>query len=253
MRVVVTGAAGKIGREIADELADSHELTLIDCEPLPGKSSLMMDLSEYPLRADSQLSSYSSLAEERKWRKAFDGVEVVIHLAEDPEPRTAHQRVLKNNVQATWNVLHAAVHHRVRRVIYASSGWAVKLLEEQLAPACYTESGRKITSEIPPCPKNPYGIGKAFGELTGKCYSDTGQLESFLAVRLGWFDPNCPKDELYNHLKITAKDLRSLFRRCVEVPFTGFHVIYGVSAQKTAPYDLFHTRRLLSWEPSSLT
>jgi len=88
--------------------------------------------------------------------------------------------------------------------------------------------------------------------LLAKCYTDTGQLDSFLAVRMGCFDPGQPRDQLSSPLQITAHDLRSLFRRCVEASFTGFHVIYGVSGQQTGTYDLSYTRRLLGWEPSLL-
>ena len=69
---------------------------------------------------------------------------------------------------------------------------------------------------------------------------------------MGCFDPGQPRDQLSSPLQITAHDLRSLFRRCVEASFTGFHVIYGVSGQQTGTYDLSYTRRLLGWEPSLL-
>jgi NAD+ dependent glucose-6-phosphate dehydrogenase len=165
----------------------------------------------------------------------MNGGEVTVHLAEDPDQNAPHRQVLENNMQATWNVFHGAATHKVRRVVYASSNWVVKLLEEQLSPGCYSECGQKITSDAYPRPKNPYGIGKAFGELTGKCYIDTGHLDSFLAVRMGCFDPSQPRNQLSSPLQITAHDLRSLFRRCVEASFTGLHVIYGVSGSKRDP------------------
>jgi len=252
MRIVVTGAAGKIGREIIEDLSGSHELILIDRKPVPGHRSLVVDLSQSHKFDDLHGLSFIWPVTRRGWKKALNGAEIVVHLAEDQNQNALHRQVFENNMQATWNLFQAAAAHKVRRVIYASSNWAVKLLEERLAPGCYTESGPKITSDAYPCPKNPYGVGKAFGELAGKFYIDTGQLESFLAVRIGSFDPSRPRDELYSHLQITAQDLRSLFRRCVEASFTGFHVIYGVSGQQTGPYDLSHTRRLLGWEPISL-
>src|SRR5215470_13084601 len=52
-----------------------------------------------------------------------------------------------------------------------------------------------------------------------------------------------------------AKPLKrpmSSFIRCIEAEFDDFHVVYGVSAQKTAPYDLSHTGQLLSWSPRQL-
>jgi NAD+ dependent glucose-6-phosphate dehydrogenase len=150
----------------------------------------------------------------------------------------------------TLNVMEAAVRHHVPRIVFASSGWAVKALERELAPACYMPDGPKIRSEAQPRPMNSYGIGKACGEITGQMLVDEQKLASFVAVRIGWYPPRpLPMNEDYCRLGITAQDLRGLFRSCVEAEFSGFHVVYGVSAQSSAPYDLSHTRELLCWQP----
>jgi NAD+ dependent glucose-6-phosphate dehydrogenase len=249
-RVLITGAAGRIGREIVDELSGSHELSLIDCRPVPGRATIVADLAKYNGRA--RLSPWSWTVP-RRWRDAFEGIAVVIHLAENPDQEASWQRVLHGNLQVTWNVLQACVQHRVRRVVYASSNWAVKTLELALAPTCYMPDGPKIGSEAQPCPKNPYGIAKACGEMTGHMLVDEQQLRSFVAVRIGWYHVGTPPpDGYYRQLGVGAQDLRMLFRRCVEAGFEGFHVVYGVSAQETAPYDLSYTRRLLSWKPQQL-
>lgn len=73
-----------------------------------------------------------------------------MHLAEDPDSEAAWQRVLHNNLQATWSVLQARVQHWVRRVIDASSIWAMKALELGLAPTCYRPDGPKIGSATDP-------------------------------------------------------------------------------------------------------
>jgi len=249
MRVVITGAAGQIGREMVQELSDSHELYLIDRHPVPGRSSIIADLARNRVAWQLRLSSLSKL---RRWRDAFEGAEVVLHLAAAADPEATWRQVLHHNIQATWNVFQAAEQHRVSRVVYASSNWAVKALERELAPACYTPGGPKIGSEVPPRPIAPYGITKACGEIIGRTFVDEQTLSSFVAVRIGWYHPSPPRSEEYQHLGIGAKDLRSLLRRCVEAKFEGFHVVYGVSAQPTAPYDLSHTRRLLSWEPQEV-
>jgi len=44
MRVLITGAAGHIGSQIVDELAQSHDLYLIDRLPIKGRASLVADL-----------------------------------------------------------------------------------------------------------------------------------------------------------------------------------------------------------------
>lgn len=244
MRVVITGAAGRIGSQLVEELSRSHELCLIDIRPISGRRSIIDDLSVPPGGWRSWLKPKST-----HWSEAFKGAQVVVHLAADIDPKAPWESVLPNNIQGTWNVIHAAAEHGVRRIVFASSNWAVKALEEKLAPACYRPEGQKIDSETPPFPLTAYGLSKSFGELVGRMFIDEGKLETFVAVRIGNYGPSPPNDEMVRVRWIGTDDIRSLFRRCVEADLKGFHVVYGVSAQKTAPYDLSHTREALSWSP----
>ena len=143
MRIVVTGAAGKIGREIIEDLSDSHELILVDRKSIPGHRSTTLDLSRCHKYTGSHTHSFIGSLKARAWKKAMNGAEVIVHLAEDPDQNAPHRQVLENNIQATWNVFHAAATHKVRRVVYASSKWAVKLVEQQLSPGCYSDSARR--------------------------------------------------------------------------------------------------------------
>jgi len=184
--------------------------------------------------------------------EAFRSADVVVHLAVDQRPGIPERQRLFNNTQMTWNVIEAAVQHRVSRVVFASSNWAVKALEHELAPACYLADGPKIGSDAPPRPVTPYGLSKALGELAGRMLVDQQKLPSFVAVRIGNFNAVPSTNEIVRTRWIGVQDIRGLFRRCVEAEFEGFHVVYGVSGQPSAPYDLSHTRYLLSWEPRQL-
>jgi nucleoside-diphosphate-sugar epimerase len=244
MRIVITGAAGRIGSQLVEELSRSHDLGLIDVRPVKGRKSILADLSLAPGGWRSRLKLKSA-----RWTEAFKGAQVVVHLAADINPQAPWESVLPNNIQGTWNVIQTAARHGVPRVVFASSNWAVKALERKMAPACYLPNGPKITSEAPPSPLAAYGVSKALGELTGRMFVDGGRLTSFAAVRIGNHYPTPSKIPESKALWIGVDDIRSLLRRCVEAEFTGFHIVYGVSAQPTAPYDLSHTRRLLSWNP----
>jgi NAD+ dependent glucose-6-phosphate dehydrogenase len=232
MRVLVTGAAGQIGRELVAELEPFHDLRLVDRRGDDPRTTVV-DLGR---SLDSEI---------------FRGVDVVVHLAADPDEHAAWASVSVNNVQATWNVLEAAAEQSVARVVFASSNWAVKALERELAPRCYRADGPKIGSDAPPRPLNPYGISKAFGEIAGRSFVDEGRLRAFVAVRIGAYAPG-PAPPGDHPLWIGGADLRGLLRRCVEAELRGFHVVYGVSAQPSAPYDLSYTRELLGWQPRQL-
>lgn len=246
MKVVITGAAGGIGAQIIDEFSKAHEIYLIDRVKISERKTVVCDLSK-----------------PRFWRKPLEGcgiyisgltralsrADVILHLAAEALPEAPWKRILRDNIQATQHVMDAAVRHRVPRLIYASSNWAVKAVERELAPACYLPDGPKIGSDVPPRPLTAYGVSKALGEITGKMFVDQNLLESFVAVRIGHYSREPLITGPSRDLWIGADDLRSLLLRCVEADLRGYHVVYGVSAQRTAPYDLTYTRKLLQWEP----
>jgi nucleoside-diphosphate-sugar epimerase len=244
MRVVITGAAGKIAKQLIDELGRLHELRLIDSRTVPGQQSIIADLK--------CILPVQKGASESGWIKAFKGAHVVVHLAANPQQAASWPELWGDNMEATWNVLEAAAAHRVSRVVFASSNWAVKALEHELAPNCYLPSGPKIGSDAAPCPVNPYGLSKAFGETAGRMFVTQGRLDSFVAVRIGYYASSTVTDQEFAHLWVGSDDLRSLLRQCIEVPFDGFHVVYGVSTQPESPYDLTYTKALLSWAPEQL-
>lgn len=234
MRLIVTGAAGRIATELIAELAAEHELRLVDRLPVAGHPSTQADLAR-------RRGAW--------WKQVFTGADAVVHLAAEPTPRAPWRLVLRNNVRATWNVLEAATRHGVPRVVFASSHWAVRGEELARAPACYEVDGPKLDSNVAPRPVTPYGVSKGLGEMAGRCFVDAGQLPAFVAVRIGSFNPSIPQTHEERRRWLAPCDARALFRRCLEAELTGGHVVYGVCAHPQSPYDLSHTRRLLGWEP----
>ncbi len=241
MRIAITGAAGKIGRLITENLSDAHDLVLLDKRAVENRTSIAANLFRPPGR----------LPPRRRWDRAFEGADAAIHLAAIPNSRATWPQILRNNIQATWNVLEAAARHGVPRVVFGSSSWAIQAAEDSLAPECYTAAGPKVKSDAPPRPRTPYGLSKALGEIAGRMHVDEGRLATFIAIRIGFHHPvRAPRDEWLRHRWIGGRDLAALIRRCVEAELTGFHVVYGVSAQPDSPFDLSYTRRLLGWNPT---
>jgi nucleoside-diphosphate-sugar epimerase len=246
MRVVITGAAGSIGTQLIEELSTSHDLILLDRRAARDPRIKRADFSRIVPR--SGLTRYMR-SRRFRWGNAFGNADVVVHLAADASPTAPWKKILPDNIQGTWNVLQTAAEYRVRRVVFASSNWAVKALEQKLAPECYRPDGPKMDSTTSPSPLTAYGLSKAFGELAGRMFVDQGNLESFVAVRIGNYQPKPSSDEIVRARWIGTQDIRTVFRRCVEADLTGFHVVYGVSAQRASPYDLSQTVQTLSWLP----
>lgn len=244
MRIVITGAAGNIGRIATEELEGDHDLVLVDRRRLPGRSSIVADLSSDPRP--------SRLRRRTSWDAALEDASVVLHLAALLSPHSFRvdgwERIKRHNIEATWNVLCAAARHHVPRVVFGSSGWAVRATDNDRERS----DGKvgRIDSDAPPRPLLTYGLSKAFGENAGQMFVDEGRLRSFIAVRIG----HCPPDgrpsanAWLRRRWVGRRDMASLIRRCVEADVEGYHVIYGVSAPDS-PYDLTHTRHLLDWIP----
>lgn len=246
MRVVITGAAGGIGAQLIEELSTSHDLVLLDRRATRDSRIKPADLSRIVPRHGLTRHLWSRRFH---WANFFENADVVIHLAAEANPEAPWKKILPDSIQGTWNVIQTAAEYRVRRVVFASSNWAVKALEQKLAPDCYQPDGPKMDSTTPPSPLTTYGLSKAFGELAGRMFVEQGSLETFVVVRIGNCRPKPSSDEIVRARWIGVQDIRAIFRRCVEADLKGFHVVYGVSAQKTAPYDLTQTAQTLSWFP----
>src|SRR5689334_971900 len=102
--VLITGAAGNLGGKLRRHLEGRYPLRLLDRDPRGEAAIRAADLS----RRDED------------WLKAFDGVDVVVHLAADPTAQQTWPNLVAPNLDALVNVFLAAAAAGVRRVVYAS-------------------------------------------------------------------------------------------------------------------------------------
>lgn len=106
-KILLTGAAGKIGSFFQNAFADDYEFVLTDIvesEDTKGAPFTQADLSNFDAI-----------------RPLFEGVDTVVHLGADPSMDASWESLLPNNVIATYNVFEAANQAGCRRVVYASS------------------------------------------------------------------------------------------------------------------------------------
>ena len=107
-RVLITGAAGRIGSSLAEQLKDRYELRVHYHHTVP----------ERPPVADrviADVSVYDQIA------PALAGMDAVVHMAGDPSPRASWESVRATNIEGTYNVLEAARLAGVRKVVFAST------------------------------------------------------------------------------------------------------------------------------------
>ena len=155
--ILVTGGSGFIGSHVVDRL--------LDC----GYSPLIYDLRPSPYHP--QLPCVvADLTDDDRLREAMEGCDAVIHLAASADvnevfadPVEAERR----NARATLQVLEAARHTGVRRMVYASTIWAYS----DTPAACHEES-----LPLHP-PAHLYTATKLAGELYCHAYGELYGLE----------------------------------------------------------------------------
>lgn len=143
-RVAITGACGTVGRELLRQVAGSSPAEVIALDN--NESELFFVAEEY--REGGKVRAYLTDVRDRDslYRK-FEGVDIVLHAAAlkhvilcEESPRDA----IQTNIQGTQNVIDAALHNSVERVIFTSSDKAVnptsvmgtsKLMGERLMTA----------------------------------------------------------------------------------------------------------------------
>lgn len=229
-RVLVTGAAGRIGTAFCKHYGDAYSLRLVDRRPVSdpgGHEAYVADL------VDLEAAQY-----------ACREIDTVIHLAADPSPRaTFYDTLLPLNIQMTYNLFHAAAEQGCRRMIFASSIHSVNAypLDHQIHP------------DEPVMPGDLYGVTKTFGEALGRYFAFREGL-SCISVRIGAFGTSdkvadCSDSRLLA-LWISDRDLSQLLHKCVEAPDTVRSlIVQGVSDNQFKRMDIGNAREILGYDP----
>lgn len=107
--VLLTGAAGGLGTLMRGLLpGHGHRLRLLDLLPVEGEPDAIT----------------ADLADRAALREAVRGVDAIIHLA-GISLEASFDKILKANIEGTYNLYEAAREEGVRRVVFASSNHAV--------------------------------------------------------------------------------------------------------------------------------
>ena len=210
--VVVTGAAGRIGGFLRARL------------PRPGRALRLLDtVSPADLTGDEE-AFVGSATDRDLVRRAVAGADAVVHLAgiatEAPWPD-----ILDVNVTGSETVLHAAAEAGVRTVVVASSNHAAGFWQR---PA----DGSLLPDGVAPRPDSYYGWSKAAVESLGRLYHERYGL-TVVNLRIGWCSRH-PYDRRGAEIWLSPDDVGRLVEAAVAPAVTGFHIVWGVSANTTS-------------------
>jgi NAD+ dependent glucose-6-phosphate dehydrogenase len=224
-RVLITGAAGRIGSSLVEHLKDRYRLRVHYHRTIP----------EQPPVADqviADVSVYEQIA------PALEGMDAVVHMAGDPSTRASWENVRARNIDGTYNVLEAARRAGCKKVVLASTNHVMGMYDRDQQWPVY--------SHQPVRPDSLYGVSKAFGEALGRHYHDQFGL-SVICLRIGWFLPR-PRDEISRWMWLSPRDCAQVTWRAIESDL-GFAALYAISRNGGRHWDITDTMELLGYRP----
>ncbi|WP_060885181.1 NAD-dependent epimerase/dehydratase family protein [Streptomyces caniscabiei] len=222
--VLLTGAAGGLGTLMRDLLpAHGYELRLMDLLPVEGAPDAIT----------------ADLADKDAVREAVRGVDAIIHLA-GISLEASFEKILRANIEGTYNLYEAARAEGVPRVVFASSNHAVGFTPRP------GDGDPLIPVDTPHRPDTFYGLSKSFGEDLAQLYWDKYGLET-VSVRIGSCFPE-PTSVRMLSLWMSPADGARLFHAALTAEHVGHTVVYGSSANTRLWWDL-SSARALGYDP----
>lgn len=190
---------------------------------------------------------------------AFEGADMVIDLAANPDAHAPWSAMLSNNIPATVTAFEAARLAGVRRVVYASSNHVTGMYERDEPYASIVTGAYegvepqqidRIRADWPIRPDGPYGVSKALGEAAARYYADEHGL-SMICLRIGGVTrDDRPRSPRQFAVMLTHRDLAHLVECCLDAPAAvDFATFYGVSRNTWRIWDIDHPRQLIGYEP----
>jgi len=221
-RLVVTGAAGGIGKMIRGKL--DHI----------AKNVVLSDL-EHVSTTGNENSHPCDFTDLEAVRMLLRGGGDVLHFG-GQSIEAPFERICQANLVGTYNLYEAARLEGVRRVLFASSNHVIGFHDRETV----------LDADSTPLPDTLYGVSKVYGEAMARFYYDKFGVES-LIVRIGSCLPK-PTDRRQLATWLAYEDLISLCERMVNVPELGCPIVYGASANDRRWWDDSKSA-FLGWVP----
>ena len=255
IRVLVTGATGQIGNALFTRLLeqpDKYEAYALDrsgtfSARVPG--SWVLDIPEERFR-QCDLTYMAGL------QQAVRGMDVVAHLAADPDPDT-WESVLNNNIIGTYNVFEACRQEGVGRIVAASSitvsdGYAEEEPYKTIQEGRYEDVSpgfTKVSPDIPAKPRGLYASSKVWTESLARTFAHRYDM-SCLLIRIGQVERDRPRPPRGASIYVSVRDIVQIWELCIGAdPALRFDIFYGMSNNDWRWVDIEHAGDVLGFEP----
>ena len=231
-RVLMTGAAGKVGRCLwqAWEKTGQYDLTLTDSRPIIGSKSRV----EVGDLLDCEFA-----------RGLCESQDVLVALAFIPSEEYADESAARSDIVMNMQLFEACRGAGVKKIVFASSnhvtGW--------------NEQTRKEPFVSRPDEYNPtgwYGAMKGMAEIAGRALVNVEETR-FIGIRIGFFYGTAEPDSLRAcEMLLAPEDAAQLFGRAVDYEGPERYIItYGTSETgDTSNLDISPAKELLGYRPA---
>jgi uronate dehydrogenase len=211
-RLLLTGAAGNLGRELRPRLKRY-------CDVLR-----LSDRSELGTATPGEELHVADLADKAAVHRLLEGVQAVVHMG-GVSTEQPWQTILDANIVGMVNLYEAARAHGTRRIVFASSNHVTGFYRQD----------ETISPRDPIRPDGFYGLSKAFGEGLAQLYWDRFRIET-VSLRIG-SSFAAPRDRRMLATWLSFDDAERLIAAALSAPVVGHSIIYGMSDNPLAWWD----------------
>jgi nucleoside-diphosphate-sugar epimerase len=171
MKLALTGGSGIVGSGILDmAVARGDEVVVLDRVPSPAPRKNVRWIV-------ATTDDYDAVFD------AFAGCDAVIHMAALPRPGLAPEHVThNNNVVGSYNALHAAIAHGIRRICQASSVNAIGLSYSRASHLHYLP----VDEKHPNSSEEPYSLSKWICEQQADAFARRYEDVQIASLRFHW-------------------------------------------------------------------
>ncbi|WP_310462494.1 NAD(P)-dependent oxidoreductase [Sphaerotilus sp.] len=219
-RLLLTGAAGNLGRELWPRLK-----AYCDTLRLSARGDTLGTAGPGEELAPADLADKAAVF------AALEGVEAVVHMGGVSTEQT-WESILDGNIVGMVNLYEAARHHGVKRIVFASSNHVTGFYRQD----------EVVSPRDPVRPDGFYGLSKCFGENLAQLYWDRFGIET-VSVRIGSAFA-APKDRRMLATWMSFDDTERLIVAALTAPVVGHSIVYGMSDNATTWWDNTPARHL---------